>query len=312
MPTRDEFPQGVKKTVAERAAYFCSRPECRQLTVGPHSDPNKSANKGVAAHIRAAAEGGPRFDLNQNVNERKGIDNAIWLCHSCSDLVDRDEKRFHADLLEAWKSEHEHLIAQDGELPLLPDITLRSKHGLTLPNDGPFEILSTDIAKLREHTLEIKNGTQWSVKHLSCRIQFPEPITYYEILERPAGVSVECRPDRMELTVVGTGIASVRVTGPLRYALDYKLDIDQLPVSRHIKVRFYSQVDEKNRTSMAVNPVALEHHILGECQYQLLGTDQRRKFLVPLSFDSEKRLIASEPAEDDDGTRVISVRQNWP
>ncbi len=49
----------------ERAGYRWSRPECRRLTIGPNSDAAKSTSTGVAAHIRAAAEGGPRFDPDQ-------------------------------------------------------------------------------------------------------------------------------------------------------------------------------------------------------------------------------------------------------
>ena len=51
---RDDFPLPTKELLAERVAYRCSNPECRQVTSGPQKDPTKSVNIGVAAHITAA------------------------------------------------------------------------------------------------------------------------------------------------------------------------------------------------------------------------------------------------------------------
>ena len=54
MLARDEFTERVKRTIGERAAHLCSNPECRKLTIGPHSQDSKSLSTGVAAHICAA------------------------------------------------------------------------------------------------------------------------------------------------------------------------------------------------------------------------------------------------------------------
>lgn len=37
-------------------------PDCRVVTVGPHTDPTKRVNVGQACHIEAASEGGPRYN----------------------------------------------------------------------------------------------------------------------------------------------------------------------------------------------------------------------------------------------------------
>ncbi len=159
MSTRDEFSTSVKRTVAERAGYICSRPECSRLTIGPHTSPDKSLSTGVVAHICAAASGGPRFAPDQSEEKRKSIDNAIWLCHSCSDLIDKDESRFTSQVLLKWKVEHEQLIAEDGGAPRLPEISLNTISGLTLPNSGPSKVTGEDITRFREHILVIGNGT---------------------------------------------------------------------------------------------------------------------------------------------------------
>ena len=54
---RDNFPQSVKDTLGRRVGYQCSR--CYISTLGPTIDPHDSSNTGIAAHITAAAEGGP-------------------------------------------------------------------------------------------------------------------------------------------------------------------------------------------------------------------------------------------------------------
>ena len=42
------------------------------------------------AHICAAAQGGPRYDASMTPEERKSFENGIWLCQSCSKLIDTD------------------------------------------------------------------------------------------------------------------------------------------------------------------------------------------------------------------------------
>ncbi len=104
---RDNFSQQVKSTLAKRVGYKCSNPSCRRMTIGPNSVQNKSTNIGIACHICAAAEGGPRYDPNMTPEERASIANGIWLCSCCSDLVDKDENKHSISLLRQWKSQAE-------------------------------------------------------------------------------------------------------------------------------------------------------------------------------------------------------------
>jgi hypothetical protein len=112
MASRDNFSEYTKRTLALRAAHFCSNPHCLKLTAGPHSDESKSLTTGHAAHIHAAAPNGPRYDLNQTPGQRKAISNGIWLCRECGDIVDKDDSPHPASLLRQWKSDHETLIAE--------------------------------------------------------------------------------------------------------------------------------------------------------------------------------------------------------
>ncbi len=116
MGSRDEFPAAVKRLVADRVAHSCSNPGCQARTSGPQADPGKALNVGVAAHITAAAPGGPRYDSALGSRERSGAANAIWLCQTCAKLVDNDPARYSADMLRDWKRRAElRVLAEVGK-----------------------------------------------------------------------------------------------------------------------------------------------------------------------------------------------------
>ncbi|HID98802.1 MAG TPA: hypothetical protein EYP59_00725 [Thiotrichaceae bacterium] len=104
---RDEFPQKVKEILRARVANRCSYPHCRVPTTGPTTLPDKVNNIGKAAHICAAAKGGPRYDPTMTKQQRKSIDNAIWLCSNCSTIIDNDETVYTVELLKKWKHKAE-------------------------------------------------------------------------------------------------------------------------------------------------------------------------------------------------------------
>lgn len=45
--------------------------------------------------------------------DRKAFDNGIWLCQTCSVLIDRDENRFSVELLKSWKASAEEAAATE-------------------------------------------------------------------------------------------------------------------------------------------------------------------------------------------------------
>ena len=105
--SRDDFPKTVIEALARRVGARCSNPVCRKLTIGPHSDPIKTVNVGVASHITAASQGGPRYDPSIFSEERQSINNGIWLCQVCAKLIDNDESRFTVKMLRQWKTQAE-------------------------------------------------------------------------------------------------------------------------------------------------------------------------------------------------------------
>src|SRR5688500_8348348 len=109
---RDDFPRPTIEILAKRVGQRCSSPSCRMPTSGPHTDPSKSIVVGVAAHITAAAVGGPRYDPDLSPEQRRSIDNGIWLCQTCSKLVDSDQARFPVVLLRSWKRQAEESLTR--------------------------------------------------------------------------------------------------------------------------------------------------------------------------------------------------------
>lgn len=107
---RDDFKENVKSKLAKRAAFICSNPSCQRLTVGPDVK-NGINNIGVAAHICAASPKGPRYNKNMTEEEKKDIENGIWLCQSCAKLIDSDELKYTVKIITSWKEEMENTIS---------------------------------------------------------------------------------------------------------------------------------------------------------------------------------------------------------
>jgi hypothetical protein len=111
---RDDFPEDVKRAVASRVGYRCSRPGCRASTTGPQVDPSKALNVGVVARITAASPGGPRYNAALTSEQRRHANNALWLCQNCGKLIDNDQARFTEEELRQWKQ-----AAEDEALALI-------------------------------------------------------------------------------------------------------------------------------------------------------------------------------------------------
>ena len=105
---RDDFKKSTIDRAAGRVGYRCSFPNCPNATIGASMESNTSISTlGVGAHICAAAKGGPRYDENMTTDERRSIDNCIWLCQTHAKLIDTDVETYTADDIKGWKKEAE-------------------------------------------------------------------------------------------------------------------------------------------------------------------------------------------------------------
>ena len=112
---RDKFQKPAVDALAKRAAYICSNPDCRALTIAPSSEDDfKFLYIGNAAHITAVSAGGPRFDAKLSAEERSSTGNGIFLCSNCADMIDKNKGAdYPVDLLVKWKKGHESWVSRN-------------------------------------------------------------------------------------------------------------------------------------------------------------------------------------------------------
>lgn len=118
MKRRDDFTPKVIERLRARVGFRCSHPDCRVPTSGPGEGELDVAHFGRAAHITAAAPGGPRYDETLTREQRRSISNAIWLCANHADEIDDLESRYTAQLLRDWKTQAEAAADTEKGRPL--------------------------------------------------------------------------------------------------------------------------------------------------------------------------------------------------
>jgi hypothetical protein len=114
---RDDFSKKTRQLLAWRAGFHCAFTQCFQLCAGPSDEsPTGVTAIGVAAHIRAAAPGGPRYDNSLSPAQRSHITNGIWLCANHARLIDTDTVGYTPAVLRQMKRDHEAVIDADVRL----------------------------------------------------------------------------------------------------------------------------------------------------------------------------------------------------
>lgn len=95
-----------------------------------------------------ASPGGPRYDSALTPEQRKQLENGIWLCGTCSQLVDKDHLRYTSTIFREWKeiAENDTLKKLSGEIKrddlklpylevdLIPTSRGRSNRGISNKN----------------------------------------------------------------------------------------------------------------------------------------------------------------------------------
>ncbi|MGD0279411.1 MAG: NACHT domain-containing protein, partial [Smithella sp.] len=177
MSTRDDFTRATKERLAKSVAYLCSHPECRRTTIGPAKGSDKPVVTGEAAHITAAASGGPRYNPALTQEERKNPSNGIWLCAIHAKQVDSDEKYFTVELLRKWKKEAENnaflaLTSGRYSIPvLIPEIDTAVLEALGL-KDVDIEILSKRLLEAAKLDISgFKSTARWPDHAISLTLR---------------------------------------------------------------------------------------------------------------------------------------------
>jgi hypothetical protein len=105
--SRDDFTLETRRRLASRAGWICSFPGCRAHTIGATGDSEGVIDIGTAAHICAAAPGGPRYDATMSSQDRASVNNGIWMCRDHGKAIDSTDSRFTVEQLREWKGSAE-------------------------------------------------------------------------------------------------------------------------------------------------------------------------------------------------------------
>jgi hypothetical protein len=312
MAKRDDFTGIVVRVLGQRAGYFCTN--CRAFTVGPHSDPTKPLITGVAAHICAAAPGGPRYEANQTPDERKAITNGLWLCAGCAKKIDTDWKAWPKERLHKMKEEHEQWIAGEGMIPALPVVALTTRPDLRVHPKYLPEITAALQAALREQELVVRNPNRVELFNYSLDLNLPEIVARHGYVSFPTGPVVRFRPIRAAAAgiVSGTGAVTAHVPHPTH---QWNLEIDRLPANSEFRIAFYSVVPDGSMPSMPYeqcktlpnvfkDPEQMDTHkecyfyLDGAYQFLLRGEYVPSTLFVPLLYKAAGRAISSYSVQD--------------
>ena len=127
---RDDFNKATRERLAHRAGYKCSKPDCGVATRGADANAQGTIDLGIAAHLTAAAPGGPRYDASLSSQERRSYENGIWLCANHAKLVDSDARHFTIEQLREWKGQAERRsfleVALSSDAPASASISERN------------------------------------------------------------------------------------------------------------------------------------------------------------------------------------------
>ena len=298
MADRDEFPASTKRNLALRAAYRCSL--CRTLTVRPHSDNGRAVITGVAAHINAAALRGPRFDADQTSDERRAPSNGIWVCHNCSDLIDKDPAAFPPETLRGQRLQHEQWVGQQDFVPALPSIFVQTCVGLALPTEGSGTVTGEMIEKYRDHVIEIGATSRHELVQLKMRVQFPESVMGVAIREQPVGLGVSIRPEASPFTANASGGGSVTVQGRMSpsncFVVEQERVVPGRPLKFMLRTRRSDRLDLLLRNFIEEDDDAWRTYAEGSFLYSDEGQFFERLFVLRLIQD-ENRMVSALPIE---------------
>jgi hypothetical protein len=191
--SRDNFSPKVVARLKERVAHRCSNPDCRVPTTGPGDDPLAVANIGKAAHIAAAATGGPRYDASMTPELRSSISNGIWLCSNCATKIDVDALPYPSTLLHEWKKQAEQTAdaqkgkpqprAEDARMQLVAALTGTTpkftRTAIQNTHEAVQQVLHALDPRLSVETTYSNNTTNYIIRareQVKFKITIPTPL----------------------------------------------------------------------------------------------------------------------------------------
>ncbi len=164
--SRDDFDSKTIESLKKRAAYVCSNPECRAMTISPsEEDDTKTIYIGKVAHITAASKGGPRYDERMTSDERSSIGNAIFLCSNCADMIDKNNGLdFTTDLIKEWKNKHDKWVKDNLNKKVLAEKQITQVFNISSQNQQGG--ITAAIVNINSQPRKLTNEVINQLKHI--------------------------------------------------------------------------------------------------------------------------------------------------
>lgn len=220
---------------------LCANPTCATVLI--------NANGTMVAdvcHIKAESPGGPRFDKDLGVEDRRASANLILLCNTCHTLVDAEPTKYTVPVLTKWKSDREarfqavgdtlrqryveDIVDEAEEIGVTRPKTLKS-YIAYLENDKISHMIDDDVPKQVGEFIERLRHLAFSDREL-IRAVIEKAIALGGARETEFGISVH--PDDLKTIRVGIKPLSDYRIGKLGKTLDRNdlgtLDADEEPV----------------------------------------------------------------------------------
>jgi hypothetical protein len=263
----------------------------------------------LAAHIHGAAPLGPRYDPSQSTDERKAIENGIWVCHSCSDTIDKDTQTYPAEVLRECKVAPEAWVLGGEIVPKFPVISLTTQLGLFVPPVGAAIVDGTLTSQLRDHLVEIHAGSRHEIEQLVLRFQFPESLLGILPFKAPVGVAVDVREDRPQPVVHATGNARVEQYGNAHPTNHFLIEIERLGPSRPLSLGFRTALGEADafarRSQRFIGrPHTLAFYVEGAFLYRDGDQFFERAFVCPIETPEERSYTLGDPEDPSARKRI--------
>ena len=143
----------TSKILWSSAAGHCSFPQCKEKLYEP--DAGQGYTTGEMAHINGEKPGSNRYDCNQAAGERDGYSNLILLCPMHHTAIDKpeNEKKYSAEVLHAFKRDHERYVHNRMSVETFPDKRTLARAVLPLLIENHQVFLSfgpgSDVARMR-------------------------------------------------------------------------------------------------------------------------------------------------------------------
>lgn len=290
--SRDDFSVSTKRTLAQRAGGRCSFPGCDKLCWLSGEGPSRSASVGVAAHICAASNDGPRYDGAQVSEDRKGISNAIYMCQNHAHEIDTDVQRFTVATLKDWKERHESQIRgqADGKW-LLPDIGIKKGIGLTCSAEENVIVTEHTIGNRVEHTITITNTSDFEIRRIGFSIQYPEFVEHPPRVAGPPGFNHQIQGENMEWETSVQGSGRVEAPKVTHYG-SFTLEGAGLLQGESVSLLIRSIPDPHPHLHEIEGDKSL-FWVCGELAVNVGTLLEKQTFVSPLLYNNETREIIS-------------------